>query len=603
MMGRAMATMCCNPGCLSGRPPVFQGASRNVPCPCISKAGRSAQHIAMKCINARQGLDISAISCQKPARRIRLSGGAELSVRPVRTMPGPARRHFSGTPHTRHRKPVAMPSPAPRSLNATNAHAPVVTRFAPSPTGYLHIGGARTALFNWLYAKAHNGTMRLRIEDTDRTRHSTAAVDAILRDLSWLGIDWSGEPVSQFACSARHVAVARILIEKGAAYRCFASADELAQMRSEARARGLPPRYDGRWRDRDPAEAPPGVAPAIRLKAPQSGVTVIDDAVQGRVTFANDTLDDLVLLRSDGTPTYMLAVVVDDHDMAVTHVIRGDDHLTNAARQRLIGDALGWTMPQMAHIPLIHGADGARLSKRHGALGINVWRDAGILPAAMRNYLARLGWGHGDAEIFTNREMFAWFDISGIGRAPARLDEKKLSHVNGMHMRMQTPDALLADYRSWLAAQADAQGETARRRNWLESPENAGRLRSALPDLQERSRTLAELHEMAFYLCTDRPVEPDARAARLLAGAEATLLAALHDMLQGIGKWEEAQLEAGMRAFCESRDIKLGKLAAPLRAALTGRTVSPGIYAVMAHLGRDESLARIADQRARAPRD
>ncbi|WP_067215238.1 glutamate--tRNA ligase [Stappia indica] len=473
--------------------------------------------------------------------------------------------------------------------------SPVVTRFAPSPTGYLHIGGARTALFNWLYARRFGGKMLLRIEDTDRERSTDAAISAILDGLTWLGLDWEGEAISQFARAARHREAAESLIEKGMAYRCYATPEELTAMREEQRANGLPPRYDGRWRDRDPSEAPAGVKPAIRLKAPVDGETVIEDRVQGRVVFPNKDLDDLVLLRSDGTPTYMLAVVVDDHDMGVTHIIRGDDHLTNAARQTLIYQALGWDVPVMAHIPLIHGPDGAKLSKRHGALGVEAYRAMGYLPAAMRNYLARLGWSHGDDEIFSTDEMTGWFDLDAIGKSPSRFDFKKLENLNGHYMRAAGTDELLADFTSFLPHAENAEGL----RTWLQDPAQVEMFRAALPGLKERAKTLVELADSAEYLWVQRPLAMDEKAEKLLEADDARkVLADLHGRLSAVGTWSAEATEEAVRAYAEETGLKLGKAAQPLRAALTGRGTSPGIFDVLAVLGREESLARIADQAA-----
>src|SRR5947208_276414 len=383
----------------------------------------------------------------------------------------------------------------------------IVTRFAPSPTGFLHIGGARTALFNWLYARGRGGKMLLRIEDTDRERSTEAAVAAILDGLSWLGLSWDGEAISQFSRAARHREVAEQLLAADKAYYCYASAAELAEMREAARREGRAKLYDGRWRDRDPKEAPPGVKPVIRLKAPTEGETILEDQVQGRVVWQNQDLDDLVLLRSDQTPTYMLAVVVDDHDMDVTHVIRGDDHLTNAARQKQIYEALGWPVPVMAHIPLIHGADGAKLSKRHGALGVEAYRAMGYLPVAMRNYLVRLGWAHGDQEIFSTEEMIAAFDLPQIGRSPARFDFAKLESLNGHYIR-QMPDAeLLAEIERVLPYVPNG-AELAEKIN----PALRARLITAMPGLKERAKTLVELIDSAGYLYAGRPLPMDEKA-------------------------------------------------------------------------------------------
>jgi glutamyl-tRNA synthetase len=467
----------------------------------------------------------------------------------------------------------------------------IVTRFAPSPTGFLHIGGARTALFNWLYARARGGRMLLRIEDTDRERSIQAAIDAILDGLTWLGIDWDGDVVYQFARSARHREVAEALLAAGKAYRCYASPDELAAMREAARREGRSKLYDGRWRDRDPSEAPPGVAPVIRFKAPATGETAIDDQVQGRVTWQNENLDDLVLLRSDGTPTYMLAVVVDDHDMGVTHVIRGDDHLTNAARQTQIYQALGWSVPVMAHIPLIHGPDGSKLSKRHGALGVDAYRAMGYLPAAMRNYLVRLGWSHGDQEIFSTEEMIAAFDLPQIGRSPARFDFAKLENLNGHYIRSASDDELVAAIRNVLPHVANGTELTAKL-----TPELEAKLRAAMPGLKERAKTLVELIDSARFLYAARPLALDERAAALLTAEARPLMGKLAARLAAVEPWSAAATEAAVRAFAEGEGVKLGAVAQPLRAALTGRVTSPGIFEVLAVLGKAESLARLADQ-------
>jgi glutamyl-tRNA synthetase len=469
----------------------------------------------------------------------------------------------------------------------------VVTRFAPSPTGFLHIGGARTALFNWLYAKAKGGTMLLRIEDTDRARSTQEAIDAIIDGLTWLELDWEGEPVSQSARAARHVEVAEKLLAEGKAYRCYASAEELAEMREKARAEGRAPRYDGRWRDRDPSEAPEGVPPVIRFKAPQEGETIIEDRVQGTVRWANKELDDLVLLRADRSPTYMLSVVVDDYDMGITHVIRGDDHLTNAARQTQIFRALGWEPPVFAHVPLIHGPDGAKLSKRHGALGVEAYRAMGYLPAALRNYLVRLGWAHGDQEIFSTEEMIEVFDLGAIGRSPARFDFTKLESVNAHYIRNTPDEELVQRIRetlpmlegvSDLAGQIDDDG-------WE-------RLKQAMPGLKPRAKTLVELMDTARYLFVQRPIAMDDKAQKQLTPEARQHLAALKDRFAALEDWSAAPLEDAVRAYTEEADVKLGKIAQPLRAALTGRTVSPGIFEVLEVLGRDESLARLADQAA-----
>jgi glutamyl-tRNA synthetase len=473
----------------------------------------------------------------------------------------------------------------------------VVTRFAPSPTGFLHIGGARTALFNWLYAKKTGGKMHLRIEDTDRERSTDAAIAAIIDGLTWLGLDWDGDVVHQFARAARHREAAEELLAAGHAYRCYASQEELAEMRETARREGRPPRYDGRWRDRDPAEAPAGVAPVIRLKAPQEGETIVDDAVQGRVTFPNKDLDDLVLLRSDGTPTYMLAVVVDDHDMGVTHIIRGDDHFTNAARQTQIYHAFGWPVPAMAHIPLIHGPDGSKLSKRHGALGVEAYRAMGYLPAALRNYLVRLGWSQGDKEFFSTEEMIEAFDLSQVHRSPARFDFAKLENMNGHYMRA-TPDAELMQILEATLPYLPGGPDIARK---LDAKKRA-QLLAAMPGLKERARTLVELVDGMGFLFAERPIALDDKARATLAEGGAALLAELLPDLAALPEWTAPAAEAAVREFAEKTGAKLGYVAQPLRAALTGRLTSPGIFDVLAVLGREESLARIADQAQSAER-
>ena len=469
----------------------------------------------------------------------------------------------------------------------------VVTRFAPSPTGFLHIGGARTALFNWLYARHTGGKMLLRIEDTDRERSTDAAVAAILDGLTWLGLTWEGEPVHQFARAARHREVAEELVARGKAYRAYETADELNDMRAKARAEGRFARYEGTWRDRDPSEAPPGVAPTIRIKSPLSGETVIDDRVQGRVAFPNKDLDDFVILRSDGTPTYMLAVVVDDHDMGVTHVIRGDDHLTNGGRQKILYEAMGWEVPVMAHVPLIHGPDGAKLSKRHGAMGVDAYRAMGYLPEALRNYLARLSWSHGDAEIMSTEEMVEWFDIDGIGRSAARFDFQKLESLNGHYIKAMPDERLLETLTAALPHLPGGNEFLARL-----TPEKRGRLRLALPGLKDRARTLNDLFARADFIVADRPLALDAAASALLDPAARSLLAGLVPVFQAVEAWQAPAIEAAVKAFTGERAVKLGQIAQPLRAALTGHATSPGIFEVLAALGREESLARIADQAA-----
>jgi glutamyl-tRNA synthetase len=467
----------------------------------------------------------------------------------------------------------------------------VVTRFAPSPTGFLHIGGARTALFNWLYARGRGGKMLLRIEDTDRERSTQAAIDAILDGLSWLGLQWDGNVIYQFARAARHREVAEQLLAEGKAYRCYASQDELAQMRESARAAGKAKLYDGRWRDRDPKDAPAGVKPVIRLKAPLTGETVIEDQVQGRVVWKNEDLDDLVLLRSDGTPTYMHAVVVDDHDMGITHIIRGDDHLTNGARQTQIYAALGWTVPSMAHIPLIHGPDGSKLSKRHGALGVDAYRTMGYLPEALRNYLVRLGWSHGDQEIFSTEEMIAAFDLPAIGRSPARFDLAKLESINGHYIRASSDDDILKTLEAALPHLADGPALAEKL-----TPDLRGKLLAAMPALKERAKTLLDLIDGSRFLWATRPLELDDKAKALLTPEARQMVGALLHDLTGLVTWNAASTEEAIRGFAERAQIKLGSVAQPVRAALTGRITSPGIFEVLDVLGREESIARLRDQ-------
>lgn len=461
----------------------------------------------------------------------------------------------------------------------------VVTRFAPSPTGFLHIGGARTALFNWLFARHHGGTFHLRIEDTDRARSTQPAVDAIIDGLAWLGLQWDGEPVFQFARADRHAAVARQLVAEGKAYYCTCSPAELDAMRAEQQAKGLPRRYDGRCRDRDPAEAPRDVPPVVRLKAPREGETIVADKVQGEVRVANAQLDDMVLLRADGTPTYMLSVVVDDHDMGITHVIRGDDHLTNTFRQYQLYRACGWDVPVFAHIPLIHGPDGAKLSKRHGALGADAYRDMGFLPEALRNYLLRLGWGHGDDEVITTAQAIAWFDLDGIGRSPARFDLAKLTNLNGQYLR-QADDARLVEQ---IAPRIEATlGRTL-------AAVDRSTLAAAMPGLKERAKTLIELSDSAVFYVRRRPLPLDEAAARLMDEQARLSLESFAQILAGMEDWRQDVLENAARNFADTKGVKLGKLAQPLRVALTGSTTSPPIFDVMRVLGREESLGRITD--------
>lgn len=469
----------------------------------------------------------------------------------------------------------------------------VITRFAPSPTGYLHIGGARTALFNWLYAKHTGGKMLLRIEDTDQARSTEGAILAILDELRWLELDWDGEPVYQLARAERHREAAEALLKAGKAYRCYASADELQAMRERARAEGRAPGYDGTWRHRDPSEAPSGIEPAIRFKAPREGETVIEDRVQGRVVFANKELDDLVILRSDGSPTYNLSVVVDDHDMAITHVIRGDDHLTNAARQSQIYKALGWETPVFAHVPLIHGPDGAKLSKRHGALGVDAYRAMGYLPAALRNYLVRLGWSHGHHEIMSTEQMIEWFDLDAIGRSAARFDFVKLANLNGHYLR-EAPDAeIVRQLKALVPELPDGAALAARI-----GAEGWKKLKRAMPGLKERAKTLVELLDSATFLFAKRPLTLDEQATKLLDAEGRDMIAQLLLRLEAVEPWATKELEAAVRSFADETGRKLGKVAQPLRAALTGKSTSPGIFDVLDVLGREESLARLRDQSA-----
>jgi glutamyl-tRNA synthetase len=478
------------------------------------------------------------------------------------------------------------------------APAEVVTRFAPSPTGFLHIGGARTALFNWLYARHHGGRVLLRIEDTDRQRSTQAAIDAIIEGLDWLGLDFDAPPLFQSDRAERHAEIAWKLLEAGHAYKCFATPEELEAMRAEQRANKQPLRYDGRWRDRDPAEAPAGAPFTIRIKAPREGETTIHDRVQGPVTVKNAEIDDYIILRADGTPTYMLAVVVDDHDMGVTHVIRGDDHLNNAFRQLPIIRAMneiegGWSDPVYAHIPLIHGSDGAKLSKRHGALGVETYRDEfGILPEALFNYLLRLGWGHGDREEITREEAIALFDLDGVGKSPSRFDMKKLENLNGHYLRA-ADDARLAELVADRIANNPSLPDRERVAAWLGA--NGETLRRAMRELKPRAKNLNELADSARFLFARRPLAMDAKAALLDDEARA-ILRRIVDRLAGENDWTSAALEATTKALAEEWGLGLGKLAQPMRAALTGTTTSPGIFDVLVLLGRDEALARLADQ-------
>ncbi len=461
----------------------------------------------------------------------------------------------------------------------------VVTRFAPSPTGYLHIGGARTALFNWLYARHCGGKFYLRIEDTDRERSTEEAVDAIFEGLEWMGFDWDAEPVFQFARAPRHVEVAKQLLKEGKAYYCYCSPEELAQMREEQKAAGKPVRYDGRWRDRDPSEAPAGVKPVIRIKAPREGETVLHDLVQGEVRVSHDQLDDMILVRADGTPTYMLSVVVDDHDMGVNHVIRGDDHLTNTFRQIMLHEALGWDVPTYAHIPLIHGPDGLKLSKRHGALGAHVYKEMGFLPEAMRNYLLKLGWAHGDDEIISTEQAIEWFDIKDVVRSPARFDMVKLTSINGVYIRNSSDEHLMKYVRPIMEKELGS----------ALTEEQAARVMAGMADLKERAKNLNELAKSAMFYVRPRPLPLlSDKAGRLISDGKAAL-ETLSAEMRGVSEWKHDVLEQMARDYAEQNGVKLGAAAQPLRAAVTGSEVSPPIFRIMEILGKEETLSRLDD--------
>lgn len=461
----------------------------------------------------------------------------------------------------------------------------VVTRFAPSPTGYLHIGGARTALFNWLYARHNGGKFYLRIEDTDRERSTKEAVDAIFEGLKWMGFDWDGEPTFQFERASRHAEVARQLVEEGKAYYCYCTPEELAQMREEQKAQGLPMRYNGYWRDRDPSEAPAGIKPTVRIKAPREGETVLQDLVQGEVRVAHEQLDDMILLRADGTPTYMLSVVVDDHDMGITHVIRGDDHLTNTFRQIMLYEAMGWEVPTFAHIPLIHGPDGAKLSKRHGALGAHAYKEMGFLPEAMRNYLLKLGWAHGDDEIISTEQAIEWFDIKDAVRSPARFDMVKLTSINGVYIRNSTDEHLMEYVQPIMEKELGAALTSEQRKHVL----------AGMADLKERAKNLIELAVSALFYVRPRPLPLlSDKAGKLLAEGKGVLTDLVGE-LSKIENWTHDNLEMFAREYAETKEIKLGTVAQPLRAAMTGSEVSPPIFKIMEILGKEETLARMQD--------
>lgn len=463
---------------------------------------------------------------------------------------------------------------------------PLVCRFAPSPTGYLHIGGARTALFNWLYARGQGGKFLLRIEDTDRARSTPEATEAIFNGLKWLGLDWDGEAVSQYSRVERHREAARALLDKGAAYRCYAPPEEIEAAREAAKAEGRPQRFDSPWRDAKPEDWPQDKPWAVRIRAPREGATTIQDHVQGEVVIQNEQLDDMIILRSDGDPTYNFAVVVDDHDMGVTLVMRGVDHLTNTARQTLVYQAMGWAVPEFAHVPLIHGPDGSKFSKRHGAPAVENYRDMGYLPEAMRNYLARLGWSHGDDEFFSTEQAMEWFNLESLGKSPARFDFAKLEDLNARHIRAAADERLVEAIEALRAVRGAAPIPAEKRALLLQS----------MPGLKERARTVAELEDSAGYVLKDRPLDLDDKAKALLDPAAKSHIARLTSLLQHVSEWRTAELETAVKAYAETEGLKLGKIAQPLRAALTGRSVSPGVFEVMEVLGRAESIARLEAQ-------
>ena len=461
----------------------------------------------------------------------------------------------------------------------------VVTRFAPSPTGFLHIGGARTALFNWLYAKHHGGEFLLRIEDTDRKRSTDEAVAAIYGGMKWLGLDWDGDAYSQFERRDRHAEIARQLLADGKAYHCYCSPDELTEMRESARAAGSTRLYDGTWRDRDPADAPAGIDPVVRLKATLDGLTSISDAIQGEVTVNNDQMDDMILLRADGTPTYMLAVVVDDHDMGITHVVRGDDHLTNTFRQIQIYHALDWEIPIFAHMPLLHGSDGAKLSKRHGALGVEAYRDMGFLPEALNNYLLRLGWSHGDDEIISQEQAIEWFDLAAVGKGAARFDLDKLSSLNSHYINQADNERLVELILPEVSKLLDG--------NLSEEAES--RLEQGMESLKDRAKNILELAENAVFYAAKRPIKITPKAAKNLDQNGLDMLAKIRTELAKIEIWEQDSIDQIARDVAEKEEVGLGKIAQPLRSALSGSHASPCIFEVMEVLGKEEALARLDD--------
>lgn len=462
----------------------------------------------------------------------------------------------------------------------------VITRFAPSPTGYLHIGGARTALFNWLFARHHSGKFLLRIEDTDKKRSTQEAIDAIFAGLQWMGLHWDGDPVLQSARQERHVQIVKQLLEAGQAYKCYASPEELKTLREEQRTAGIPIGYDGRWRGRSDSDAPDGVKPVIRFKAPNTGETVIEDLVQGNVTVQNDTLDDMVLLRGDGTPTYMLSVAVDDHDMGITHALRGDDHLTNAFRQSQLFFALGWTPPIFGHVPLIHGSDGAKLSKRHGALGVEAYRDMGYLPEAMRNYLLRLGWAHGDEEFIDTPRAIEVFSTQAIGRSPARLDLAKLDNVNAHYIQACTAETLAALSAPFIEAKLGRPLSAQETSTWA----------AAVGTLKERSKTLVDMANGGAFYLAQRPIALEEKASNILAKTDKKVLSALREALSEVNDWSQETIEIAVKRTAETLELGFGKVAQPLRAAVCGQMASPALFDVLYVLGKHETVARLADQ-------
>ncbi len=465
----------------------------------------------------------------------------------------------------------------------------IITRFAPSPTGFLHIGGARTALFNWVYAKKYNGKMLLRIEDTDKVRSTKEAIKAILDGLNWLGISWEGEPISQIANIERHREIAEQLVASGKAYKCYCSKEQLTKMRQDAMKSGNPAKYNGHCRELEQELAPQNIKPVIRIKLDAKKDIIVHDHVQGDVVFKGESLDDFIILRSDGTPTYMLAVVVDDHDMAVTHIIRGDDHLTNAAKQIIIYQALGWELPEMAHIPLIHGADGAKLSKRHGALGVNAYRKMGYLPAAIRNYLARLGWSHGDEEIFSTEQLIEWFDLKDLNKGAARFDFVKLANINAIYIRQSEPEELYEIMIS-LAKELDLKTDI------TGLNENKKTIIKALPELQLRAKTIVELIEMSQFIYATIPLNIDENAAAQLNDENKRMLSEIASILENITEWTIENIKPIIKEYAKNNNLKFGKVAQPIRAALTGRTNSPGIFEIMALIGKYETIARLKYQ-------